>query len=128
MLKGKYLNPKYARRRKRAKRQAAALLAALVVASGARAMVRVDRVIRQTMLPSSPPLVELEQQQPGEYQITLLGREINVSMAWVKDGLQQLSQLPRTPSPTVRLGWQLWGLATGKTPPNSRELGEASEA
>ena len=65
MLKGKYLNPKYARRRKRAKRQAAALLAALVVASGARAMVRVDRVILQTMLPSSPPLVELEQQQPG---------------------------------------------------------------
>ena len=30
-------------------------------------------------------------------------------------------------SPAVRLGWQLWGLLTGKTPPNSRQLGEASE-
>lgn len=128
MLKGKYLNPKYARRRKRAKRQAAALLAALVVASGARAMVRVDRVIRPDHASFVAASGGAGTAAAGEYQITLLGREINVSMAWAKDGLQQLSQLLRTPSPTVRLGWQLWGLATGKTPPNSRELGEASEA
>ncbi len=127
MLKGKYLNPKYARRRKRAKKAAAALLAALIIASGGRAMIEVDQVIRQTMLPSSPPLVELMEQQPGEFRLTLLGRQLELSFSWVEEGVEQLSQLLRTPSPAVRLGWQLWGLLTGKTPPNSRQLGEASE-
>lgn len=128
MLKGKYLNPKYARRRKRAKRIAAALLAALVLASGGRAMVEVDQVIRQTMLPSAPPLVDLEKQQPGQFRLTLLGKEMEFSLTWAREGLEDLKQLMQTPSAPVRLGWQIWGLLTGKTPPNSRQLGEASEA
>lgn len=121
MLKGQYLNPKYARRRK-VRRRVTVVLCTTVLALGCLvAIYRIDSNIRSTMLPQAPPVAELRKQEPMRYELELFGRQYSFSTQWVYSLGNELGGVLRTPPPAVRAYYQLRAYLTDKLPKNARD-------
>lgn len=120
MIKGKYLNPKYAKRERHRRRTFIATMALLLSLLCGVSILRVDDAIRSTMLPAAPPAVNIQEQQPMEYQLQLFGKEYHFSAQWVWSLGYELGVVVRTPPAPVRLLYQARAFLTGRLPRNVR--------
>ena len=120
MQKGRYLNPKYARRERLRRQVFIILVSVLLTATCVTAIVRIDTEIRQTMLPAAPPVVQLEQEGWQQYRLELLGSSYSFSTEWLSSLGWQLDRLLRTPPAPLRLLYQINAYLTDTLPPNVR--------
>ena len=84
---------------------AAGLAAGLSLAAG---LGHVDRVIRATMLPGSPPILQGGEDAPLRYRLGILGREVVLDLTGAARVLEEARALAATPPAPVRAGLWLW--------------------
>lgn len=120
MQKGRYLNPKYARRERLRRQIFIIVTSVLLTVTCVTAIVKIDTEIRQTMLPAAPPVVQLEQEGWQQYRLELLGNSYSFSTEWLSSLGWQFGRLLRTPPAPVRLLYQVNAYLTDNLPPNVR--------
>ena len=97
-MKGKYLNPKYARRKRKCQVFLAGLCIAAACVWGGTELFYIDQTIRQTKLPYTPPIAGWER-DGCDFQLSFLGVTADFSVQWFFDILS----VPPAPVRLVRL-------------------------
>lgn len=120
MLKGRYLNPKYARRRRRCRIAVIVVAAVTVTLWTGLSILLIDSNIRATMLPAAPAAAQLERSDYDSYTVTILGRSFSFSVKWAVAMRHQLGALLHTPPAPVRFFYQARGFITDSIPRNLR--------
>ena len=117
-MEGKFLNPKYERRRKRRRRVTISTVIISLVILGGSGIYNVDLLIRSTMLPSAPPMASMTETQDNQYKISFFGNEFTIDISPMIAVADAVVQLKNTPPAHIRLFHQIKALVTLEIPPN----------
>jgi len=121
LLKGKYLNPKYAIRRRKLRQAVLVTCVLTLLIVGVGTVWQVDANIRGSMLPAAPPVATVERAEPMQYHIHFFGQEYYLSLQGAVGVATQFSELLRTQPAPVRLCYQLRAYLTHMLPKNLRD-------